>query len=870
MHNTPLIDREIFFGNPQISGAQLSPNGAFITFIKPYKNVMNIWIKAIDDPFEDAYPITQDTSRPIRSYFWSRDSKYVLYVQDKGGDENFRLYRVDPKEATKDFIPTSKDLTPFDDIRAFILSLPKKQEDKIFVGINDRDKAWHDYYSLDIASGERTLLYENNERLDSLTFDLDSNIRLASRSLPDGSDEILQLTDDGFQTILSSNLEETLSPLRFHNDGRVYFISNVGEPDLMGLYLYDLESKKMELVESDPLNLVDIENASFSPTTDELISTVYIADKKRIYWKSKSYENDYNFLESQFEGAEISITSTTKDESKWLFYVNSDIDPGSAYYFDRASKEIKFLYTPRPELPKEHLVKMHGVTYDSLDGLEIPAYLTLPNTKEQKNLPAVLYVHGGPWARDYWGYNSFAQFLANRGYVVLQPNFRGSTGYGKKFLNAAINEWGQKMQDDLTAGAHFLIEQGYADPKKIIIMGGSYGGYATLAGLTFTPDTYAGGVSIVGPSNLFTLLETIPPYWESARAMFHKRMGDPNTEEGREQLTRQSPFFHAKNIKVPLLVAQGGNDPRVKKSESDQIVIAMRDLNLPVEYINFEDEGHGFANPDNNMAFITVMEKFLAQHIGGRYQEEAPDKIKSIIEKATVDISALKMPEIISDEKKNQVLPFINQIIDDTTYNYALSLEIQGQHMQFDVKRSIENHNTHLLIKDESSSPMGNMNDVGHVAYRTFHPMFRNVEQGPLTISLNFTDDDQIKGEVNMQGQVQQVSITLKNTYLMDGPSLDIYLSHLPLKEDYTTILRIFDTQNQKLQTYTFEVVGSDTVELYDCYKCELKSIDGPDKSQTHWIYKSGHPILVKKESVIAEMGGAIMRMMIAQRNRIP
>jgi len=860
----PIIDREIFFGNPQISGAQLSPNGEYITFIKPYKGIMNIWIKPKDSAFDDAFPITQDTNRPIRSYFWSRDARFVLYVQDKGGDENFRIYSVDPSLANKDNIPNAKDLTPYKDIRAFILSLPKKDESQILVGINDRDKAWHDFYSINIESGERTLLYENKEKLESITFDLDLNIRLATRSLPDGSSEVLELKENGFEKILSSGLEETLSPLRFHKDGRVYFISNVGEPDLTGLYIYNLETQAMELVESDPQGLVDISNARFSPITDELRATVYVADKKRIYWKSNEFEPDYKYLQDKFPNAEISITSTTKDEKKWLFYVNSDIDPGSAYYFERSAKEIKFLYSPRPELPKEHLAQMQPITYASLDGLSIPAYLTIPKVENTTNLPAVVFVHGGPWARDHWGYNSYAQFLANRGYVVLQPNFRGSTGYGKAFANAAINEWGEKMQDDLTAGARYLVSEGYADKNKIIIMGGSYGGYATLAGLTFTPDEYAGGVSIVGPSNLFTLLETIPPYWESARAMFHKRMGDPNTEEGREQLKRQSPFFHAQNIKVPLLVAQGGNDPRVKKSESDQIVIAMRDLGLPVEYINFPDEGHGFAKPDNSMAFIAVMEKFLAKHIGGRYQEEIPAKINKIIEDVTVDIQELKMPIIVSEDMKNQDLPYIENIIDDAVLKYKLSFNMQGQNMNFDVKRTIVNSNTHISVTDHSSSSMGTMNDKGDVAYRTFRPICRKVEQGPLTIDLAFNDNDIINGEVNMQDQIQTVNMKIEESYLMDGPSLDIYLTNLKLTNSYKTIIRILDTTNQLLQTYSFSVVGSESIDAYNCYKCELQSIDGPDKSQTLWIFKSDQPILVLKKSVIGEMDGAIMEMKIS------
>jgi len=861
----PLIDRAILFGNPKISGAQLSPNGKFITFIKPLNGMMNIWIKPIDGAFENAFPLTQDQNRPIRSYFWSRDGQYVLYVQDKGGDENFRVYSIDPTTATKDNVPNAVDLTPYDDIRAFIVSLPKKQMNKIFVGINDRDKAWHDFYSIDIGTGERTLILENSESLNGVSFDLDGQLRLASRSLSDGGNEILKKTENGFSKILESNLEESLNPIRFHKDGRVYMLSNVGEPDLSGLYLYNLDTDEMELVESDPENEVDLEDVRFSQA-DDLVATIYTGDKKRIYWKSESEKTDYDYLQTQFPKSEITLTSATKDERQWLFYVDDDKDPGMAFYYNRDSKRIEFLYSPRPDLPSEHLVDMHPVRYNSLDGLSIPAYLTLPKTAQRTNLPAVLFIHGGPWARDHWGYSSYAQFLANRGYVVLQPNFRGSTGYGKKFLNAAINEWGQKMQDDLTAGAEYLIKEGYADPKKIAIMGGSYGGYATLAGLTFTPDVYAAGVSIVGPSNLFTLLETIPPYWESARVMFHKRMGNPTTEEGQKQLKRQSPFFHAQNIKAPLLVAQGANDPRVKKSESDQIVIAMRDLKLPVEYLNFPDEGHGFANPKNNMAFITVMEKFLAKHLGGRFQDNKPEEIEAIIKKVTVDIDKVEMPFVVTQDIKSAPLAIPSISVKNQNLKYNTTLDLQGQEMNFEINRIIDLKDGLISIKDQSKTPAGEMIDSALLHIDSLKGKSRSIQQGPLRIDLTLSKN-KIDGTVKMDDNESKVDLQSEYDFIMDGPGLDLYMTHLPLKEDYKTIIRVFDTQGQKFQTFDFSVVGADMIQQYSCHKCVLKSLDGAEKSQTLWIYKSESPVLVLKESVIPEMGGAKMRMELMEGN---
>ena len=856
---TPIIDREILFGNPVISGGQISPDGQYISFIKPLDGVMNIWVKGIDEAIEQALPLTSDKTRPVSSYFWSRDSQHILYVQDKGGDENFHLYAVDPKDTTQG-IPSARNLSDYGAIRALIYALPRTKPGTIYVGINDRDKAWHDCYEIDLQSGERTLIYKNDKQLSGFSFDLNGVLKLASRATPDGGNEILTIDGDEVNRILYANLEENINPIKFTKEGHAYFVSNVGETDLTGLYLYNFDTAQLELLEADPLNAVDLDNVTFSNLTQELESTIYIADKKRIYWRDAALEKDYNYLKEQFDNAEISITSKTKDQTKFIFFVNNDTDPGTAYLYDRASQNIEHLYTPRPDLPAEHLAKMQPVSFPSIDGLTIPGYLTLPLRETQSNLPAVLFIHGGPWARDYWGYNSFAQFLANRGYAVLQINFRGSTGYGKKFLNAAINQWGEKMQDDLTAGAKYLIKEGLADKDKIAIAGGSYGGYATLAGLTFTPEVYAAGVSIVGPSNLFTLLDTIPPYWESARVMFHKRMGDPNTEEGRTQLKRQSPFFHAKNIKAPLMVAQGDNDPRVKTSESDQIVIAMRDLGLPVKYINFPDEGHGFANPKNNMSFLVAMEKFLAEHLGGRHQENVPQDLQEILKKVTVDIDQLTMPAVVTKDMLTAAMPEATAHLTEGHYVYLLRFEMKGQTMQFEVHREIRETGDQWEIQDKNESDEAGLLDSSVVAKNTFLPIKRNYEQGPMTLAYT-VKDQQINGSVTLQGNSQPLDIKSDNSFLMDGPSLDTYLAGLPLSENYATTLRIFDSNNQRFQTYSYKVVGLENIQSQACYKCLLQSIDGPEKSQTYWIRKSEAPFMMKKHSVIAEMGGAIMHM---------
>ncbi len=635
-----LIDREIFFGNPEYAGAQLSPDGMYISFIKPLDNVRNVWVKGVNEPFEKARPLTAEKKRPIGQYFWSHDSKRILFVKDHEGDENFNVYSVDPAAtpAAATRVPAPTNLTNAAGVRVMIFAVPESEPDFIYIGINERDKAWHDLYKVQISTGTKTLVRENRDRLTYWVFDNKDKPRMAVRSAPNGDTEMLRVDGDKFTPVYTCGVFETCEVVRFHKDDkRVYLESNKGTRDVTQLVLFDLDTNKEDFVEEDSSKRVDFGGAIFSDVSDELIATTYTDDKTRVIWKDKEFAKDYEFIKKKLGDREISFGSRTKDETKFVVSTYSDVDPGTIWIFDRKTKSLTTLYQVREKLDRKALSPMRPIRYKSSDGLEIPAYLTLPKGLPEKNLPLIVVPHGGPWARDNWGYNGMAQFLANRGYAVLNPNFRASTGYGKKFLDGGNGEWGGKMQDDITWGVKHLVDQGIADPKRIAIMGGSYGGYATLAGVTFTPDLYAAAVAIVAPSNLNTLLGSIPPYWEQIRTMFHKRMGDPGTAEGRAQLDRQSPLNHVAKIKTPLMVVQGANDPRVKKAESDQIVIALRERNYPVQYLLADDEGHGFQRPVNNMAMYAAAEKFLAKHIGGRFQDSMPADVAARLKEITID-----------------------------------------------------------------------------------------------------------------------------------------------------------------------------------------------------------------------------------------
>jgi dipeptidyl aminopeptidase/acylaminoacyl peptidase len=859
----PIIDRELIFGNPEIAGAELSPNGKYLAFLKPWKDTRNVYVKGVDEPFSAARLLTTETKRPIAGFFWTWDSKAVLYVKDNGGDENFNVFAVDPaaKPAAGAEAPPSRDLTGLKGTRVAIYDLPKTDPDIAYIGLNDRDKAWHDLYKLKVSTGEKTLVRKNTERITSWNFDLQGNLRLATRSAENGDTEVLRVDPDKFTKIYSCNVFESCGPVRFHKDGKhVYFETNRGaDVDLVSLFLFDPETSKLELVESDPLKHVDFGGARFSEATDELVLTTYLDERRRRYYRDKGFEADLKFLESKFSGKEVSIASDTQDEQTWLIVANSDTEPGETYLFDRKTRKLALQYKVREKLPRESLAEMKPVRYKSSDGLEIPAYLTLPKGVPAKNLPALIIPHGGPWARDGWGYNSLAQFFANRGYAVLSPNFRGSTGYGKKFLDAGNKEWGKKMQDDVTWGAQYLVAEGIADPKRIGILGGSYGGYATLAGVTFTPDLYAAAVDIVGPSNLITLLESIPPYWESIRKLFAERMGDPTTPEGKALLTERSPLTYAAKIKTPLLVVQGANDPRVNKREADQIVIALRDRNYPVEYLVAPDEGHGFARPVNNMAMFMTAESFLAKHLGGRFQDGGTQEVVARLKEITVDPKTVVLAKKVDPSSVGAPKPAAD--LKPGTYKYKAKIAAGGQEIPISLSTNIKEENGAWTAVDTMQSAMGEATDTSFLEKGTLVLRKRNVKQGPASINVEFVNN-KATGSMNMGGQDRPISVDLGGPLFADAAGSMQSIACLPLAEGYSAAFRNFDVQKQKEKLMQLKVVGVESVTVpagtFDSFKVEIISADGGSDKETLWIAKDSHKA-VKVSAVLGSMGGAVM-----------
>ena len=622
-----LIPREALFGNPERANVQLSPDGKYLSWVAPLDGTLNVWVAPAAD-LSAAKAVTRDTARGIRSYFWSYRPDTLLYLRDSGGDEDFHLYAVDLTSGE------SRDLTPHEKTTAQVVGVSDRHPDTVLVGMNDRDPQWHDLYRVDLASGERSLVEKNSHQIGEYVADADYSLRFATRSRPDGGLDLLRRAGEAWDKYDEVPFEDgmTTGYSGLSKDGSTLYMRDSRGRNTNALFALDTASGTKTLVHEDPR--VDIGEGLADPATGKVqaVAVNYLREQWAVL--DDAIRADLERLDAIGPG-EASINTRTLDDKTWIVAYSAAESPVEYYRYDRDGKgggELTRLFSGRPALEGKPLVPMWPQELKSRDGKTLVSYLTLPahadangDGKADRPVPMVLLVHGGPWARDAYGYSSYDQWLANRGYAVLSVNFRGSTGFGKDFTNAGDGEWAGKMHDDLIDAVQWAVAEGVTTQDKVAIMGGSYGGYATLVGLTFTPDTFACGVDIVGPANLNTLLSTVPPYWASFYKQLVRRMGDPETETGKAWLSERSPLSHVDAISKPLLIGQGANDPRVKQDESDQIVDAMTAKNIPVTYVLFPDEGHGFARPENNKAFNAVAEGFLSQCLGGRAQAIGED-----------------------------------------------------------------------------------------------------------------------------------------------------------------------------------------------------------------------------------------------------
>lgn len=615
---TKLIPRSILFGNPERSSPRISHDGAQLAYLAPVDGVLNVWVRTLGG--NDDRRVTSDTKRGIHVFAWQYDNRHILYAQDADGDENWRLYQTDI--ATRQTV----NLTPFEKVQAAIIAYKWDKPDTLLVQTNQRDESLFDVYRLDLTSGKLEMDTENPGDVAGWHADHDLQVRVAQVMTADGS-TVIRVRENAsapWRELMQWGPDETFGGvLGFTPDNRKLLIATSLNANAARLLEVDIETGTHQVIAADPQ--FDVSGIVTQPRTRKLQAAAFVKQRLSHEFLDSSLKQDYEVLRSANSG-DIADLSRTLDDSKWVVTYSRDDGPVQWYFYDRPTKKAELLFSARPELETYQLSTMEPIEYVARDGMTIYGYLTVPAGMDTKQLPMVLLVHGGPWHRDVWGYNPWTQWLANRGYAVLQPNFRGSTGYGKQYINAGDRQWAGAMHTDLLDAKNWAVERGIADPNRVCIMGGSYGGYATLAGLAFSPGEFSCGVDIVGPSNLNTLLATIPPYWSTLVAAFHKRMGDNEAF-----LDSQSPLFKAHQIKAPLLIGQGANDPRVKQAESDQIVAAVRGNGQPVEYYVFPDEGHGFVVPENDMAFNAAVEGFLAKHLGGR-AEPASDAEATLVE----------------------------------------------------------------------------------------------------------------------------------------------------------------------------------------------------------------------------------------------
>jgi dipeptidyl aminopeptidase/acylaminoacyl peptidase len=636
----PLIPRQVLFGNPERTGGQISPDGRWLGYVAPDDGVLNVFVAPREHP-DQAKVVTHDRKRGVRSFYFAYDAKHLLYPQDEGGNENFHIYSVDLDSGKQ------ADLTPFKNARADVSALSPKHPQKVLVNANDRNAKYFDPTLIDLNTGKRERLLRNDV-YGGFIVDDDFNLRLANKPLPDGSSDWFKRSGKSWKpfTKVPQGDGLTTSVIGLTRDGKTVYMVDSRDRDTAALFAIDLGSAKRTLLHQDPH--ADVGNVFVDPKT-EVVRAVEV-DYLRNEWTvlDPTIQKDFDYLKTLGDG-EVNIVSESFDDKFWVVVLTRSDASAKYYLYDRSAGKASFWFDVRPALAHEKLAAMHPVEIAARDGLKLVSYYTLPletdpagSGKAAHPVPMVLFVHGGPWGRDDYGYNSYHQWLANRGYAVLSVNYRASTGFGKAFVNAGDLQWGRKMHDDLLDSVDWAIRQGITTKDKVAIMGGSYGGYATLAGLTMTPDEFACGVDIVGPSNLVTLLNSIPPYWASFRAQLTTRMGDPATEQGKTILHERSPLTYADKIVKPLLIGQGQNDPRVNVAESEQIVKAMQSKNIPVTYVLFPDEGHGFRRPENNTAFNAVTEDFLASKcLGGRFQPIGNDFAGSTI---TVPVGSELMP----------------------------------------------------------------------------------------------------------------------------------------------------------------------------------------------------------------------------------
>ncbi len=862
-----LIPIEDLFGNPEISTGQISPSGEWLAYLKPYREKLNIHLRRIGSEVE--YRVTSDSTRPITEYSWSVDSRRILYVQDEDGNEDFHVHAVavDELRASGD-VPKATDLTPYEGSRAVIFALPRATPDRVLIGLNRRSASTFDAYWLDLESGDLRLVAENPGRHGGYFADHTGKVRAAIAMNREGGTEILARDSEKEEWRIAAvyPVDELVMPLRFHPDNRRFYLTSTrGEADLSRLVLLDLETGDEKVVESDPEDRVDFGEAIFSEITGDLIATSYQDDTVRVYGRTARARRDVEALRS-LHGGVATWSSMTLDERRAVVSYDDPTDPRATYLYDRETGAGEFLFRPRPWLEPAELAYMRPISFRARDGLTIHGYLTTPRDVSPLNLPLVLLVHGGPWMRDNWGWNPEVQLLANRGYAVLQVNYRGSLGYGKGFLNAAVREWAGAMHDDLVDGVRWAVEQGIADPDRVGIFGTSYGGYAALVGLTFTPHVFSCGVADAAPSSLLTLLESFPPYWRPfLEGTFYRHVGDPAKQEDREDLKRRSPLFYVDQIEDPLLIIHGANDPRVKKREADQLATALRDRAVKVQYLLADDEGHGFAKVENRLAAYRAIERFFGECLGGRVEPHIDARSEQRLVELEVDVDTLTIVDVSIQTKASDrhALSVGDPLIEPTRIREE-SFSARLVLVQGDRKREVGTVRESVAFTrvagraairrvQEIESPMvGTSSDTLLVDRTTLEPISVRSHNQFRAVSLEFAGPHVTGWHEPRGAQPEPVDLTLE-TVPFPWQLSGLVVRTLPLEEGLAVSMPTYVYDDGRMKEAIAVVRGLEDLELADGRRVSAWAIDVglADQKLTWWLAEGNRePILTEVKPV--------------------
>jgi dipeptidyl aminopeptidase/acylaminoacyl peptidase len=867
----PLIDRELFFNYPEIRNGKLSPDGKMVAFLKASKGIMNIWVKNVNEPASKSRVLTT-SDYPLTDFSWTGDSKLILFAHSIWENENFNVYAVDPNETVDSLsngTPTVRNLTPLDSVSTVLYQVSRKNPDLAWVGVNNRDKKWYDLYSLEISSGNLKLIRRNKDSISRWIFDWAENPQVGIRyRSSDSTSEYLRLNKDGSSTkIFESSVLDISEPLSFSSDNQwIYVKSNKGQDqDLVKLIMVNLSNMKIVDVEEDPQHKVDLDDCIFSHATHEPVFTTYTDNRKRTYFKDSSLESDFQFLQKKFPGREISFLDFSDNDSLVLFSTGADDRLTQVYLFDRNQKQTSLQYIPQAGLrPYEsHFSKMQSIVYQSSDGTNISAYLTMPKGFASKNLPVIILPHDGPWSRDKWGFNNVVQWLANRGYAVLQMNFRGSAGFGKKFLNAGNKQWGTLMQDDITWGVNELIGRGIADPRRVGILGANFGGYAVLAGLAFTGDVYAAGVDIDGPSNLLLTYSSLPNSWSGTRKTFSSRVGDTASNSARNLLVKQSPMLADANIRTPLMIVYGTNDPMVTKNENDHIVVTMRDSSRKVEYLILPGDSYPFTNISNEMACFARIENFLGKYLRGRSQESMKPETANRLKEIQQDIANTTVGVAVPVTAM-AAFPTPSSDLATGNYNYTILVEVPGRRVPLAMSRLIMSDSANnWVVTDQITGQTGDQADEATYQKGTLKPEIRRTQQRGKTAEYSFNGT-----EITSTLPDKTVSASVDGAYLHDGAGMDLLIARLPLREGYRSGFYLIGDDG-KAKLYQIKVVGKDTINNEPCFIVELTNADNTGISTRLWINME-HKMAYRMIVPLAAIAGSRMTIVLNQQPSLP